>query len=525
MVQITSSRFIPLIALIPTFLNGILSDLSGSSYSPLSFVNAASTHSDNSTDSQAGLIHMSLMSDMDEDDASFVHPWIKLQQHMNHGKRRMAQMKGVASPSTEEMLDAVKLRELDVLRESENNGKMLDFRLPRIKSKPQSIKSDESNTRPKRRDSRFDAASPFGLSPRRAGFSSTEAKMQSSYSVTNAPDVSTKNTEGLAIEANDVGYFVEVKIGSSDTTFKMLVDSGSSDTWVTGTSCKNCGPSSRQKMGKSLSQSLKTTNDNFKISYGSGNVGVTLVKDSFSIAGLSLDSLTFGMASSESDDFGADKIPFDGLIGLGGSGLSITKQDTLVDALAKANKINKPIVGIRLGRAADGSGGNKGQITFGGVDQSQIDGNLNQVENQSKDGYWAVQVDSVSLDSNQVSGSSAAVLDTGTSLIIAPKSAADKIHDAIPGAKSDGRGGYTLPCTTRKKLSFKISGTTYTMDSRDLLFAPKDSNNLKGTCISAVSSGETMDGADWLLGAAFLKNVYFATNSDANRIGLGKLKN
>lgn len=142
MVQITSSCFIPLIALIPTFLNGILSDVTGSSYSPLSFVNAASTHSDNSTDLQAGLIHMSLMSDVDEDDASFVHPWIKLQQHMNHGKRRMAQMKGVASPSTEEMLDAVKLRELDVLRESENNGKMLDFRLPRIKSKPQSIKSD-----------------------------------------------------------------------------------------------------------------------------------------------------------------------------------------------------------------------------------------------------------------------------------------------------------------------------------------------------------------------------------------------
>lgn len=524
MVQLTSSSFIPFITLIPTLLNGILSDVTGSS-TPLSFANAASTHSDNSTDAQSGLIHMSLMSDIEDDNANFVHPWIKLQQHINHGKRRMAQIKGMASPSTEEMLDAMKRRELDVRHESNDSDKMLDFRLPRIKTKPQSIKSDESNARPKRRESRFDGASSLGLSPRGAGFSSTEAKKQSSYSVTNAPDVSAKNTEGLAIEANDVGYFVEVKIGSSDTTFKMLVDSGSSDTWVTGTSCNNCGPSTRQKLGQSSSQSLKTTKDNYKISYGSGNVGVTLVKDSFSIAGLSLDSLTFGMANSESDDFGADKIPFDGLIGLGGSSLSITKQDTLVNALAKANKISKPIVGLRLGRAADGTSGNKGQITFGGVDQSQIDGDLNQVDNQSKDGYWAVQVDSVSLDSKQVSGSSTAVLDTGTSLIIAPKSTADKIHDAIPGAKSDGHGGYTLPCTTSKKLSFTISGKTYTMDSRDLLFAPKDSNNLKGTCISAVSSGETMDGAGWLLGAAFLKNVYFATNSDANRIGLGKLKN
>ena len=135
-----------------------------------------------------------------------------------------------------------------------------------------------------------------------------------------------------------------------------------------------------------------------------------------------------------------------------------------------------------------------------------------------------MSLDSVSIDSDQVSGGSTAVLDTGTSLIVAPKSAADKIHDAIPGAKSDGQGGYTIPCTTSKTLSFTFSGNTYSMDARDLLFAPKDPNNLKGTCISAVSTGSTMDGADWLLGAAFLKNVYFATNSDANSIGLGKLK-
>ena len=54
-----------------------------------------------------------------------------------------------------------------------------------------------------------------------------EAKMQKSYSVTNATGASARNSEGLAIEANDVGYFVEVQIGSSDTKFKMLVDSGS----------------------------------------------------------------------------------------------------------------------------------------------------------------------------------------------------------------------------------------------------------------------------------------------------------
>lgn len=513
---------------ISVLLHLILNDLTGSSSVAPLFANAVPMSSDNSTDTESnGMVHLLLSSNFEEEGEQFVHPWIKLQQHINRSKRRLAKFQGTSAPSDDELQASIERRKSSVNNEAQGSSHaMLEFRPPRIKSRPQSHTFEDS--KPKRRHSRYGTTEKSvkpDLVPRDDdGYSSMEAKMQKSYSVTNAPGASARNSEGLAIEANDVGYFVEVQIGSSDTKFKMLVDSGSSDTWVTGTSCNECGSSDRQKLGKSVSQSLKTTNDKYKISYGTGSVSVALATDSFQIAGLSLDSYTFGIASSESDDFGADKIPFDGLLGLGGKSLSITGKPTIVDALAQGNKINKPIVGVRLGRAAEGSSGNKGQITFGGVDQSQIDGSLNQLDNQSKDGYWAVSLDSVSIDSDQVSGGSTAVLDTGTSLIVAPKSAADKIHDAIPGAKSDGQGGYTIPCTTSKTLSFTFSGNTYSMDARDLLFAPKDPNNLKGTCISAVSTGSTMDGADWLLGAAFLKNVYFATNSDANSIGLGKLK-
>lgn len=522
----------------PSLMHQMVDEAQGLAHAPGFVTASASVPPVNATDSSVnGLLHMSMEENQDEEDQEFVHPWVKLQQHINHSKRRFAKMKDMKEPSDEELEQAMQRRQ-DLVEEElrDQGGSLPEFRPPRVKHMPRGEVLDEA---PESivRAKHFGLGSHRPSSDRRSsggskmlrdelqardGYSSTEAKAENQYSVTKASQVSAPSTAGLAIEANDVGYFVSVKIGTSNTQYKMLVDTGSSDTWITGTNCK-CGGSSRNKFGKSSSNSLETSNSQYKISYGTGDVSVQLGTDSFEVAGLKLDKFTFGMASSESNDFGASKIPFDGLLGLGGSGLSVTHKDTFIEALKKANKVKEPIVGYRLGRAADGSGKNRGQITFGGVDRSQISGSLTQMDNQSNKGYWEVKLDSVSVGGKQVSGSSTAILDTGTSLIIAPQDAADAIHHAIDGAKPDGNGGYTLPCTTKATLSFKFAGTTFKMDSRDLLFAPKDSSNLQGTCVSAVSTGSTMDGAGWLLGAAFLKNVYMATNSDANQIGLGNL--
>lgn len=528
----------------PSLMHSMVGDAQDMANAPGFVVASTPVSAINGTDSSANgnVLHMALDEIQDDEEQEYVHPWVKLQQHINHSKRRLAQMKDITEPSDEELQQAMQRRQSLVEEELRAKGdSMLEFRPPRVKHMPRGEVLEESSdsivrarrfgsgayrpstikTSSERRVSTGSTALRGDLQAR-GGYSSVEAKAESQYSVTQASQPSAPDTAGLAIEANDVGYFVTVKIGTSNTQYKMLVDSGSSDTWITGTNCK-CGGSNRNKFGKSSSSSLKTNNDQYKISYGTGDVSVQLGTDSFEVAGLKLDKFTFGMASSESNDFGASKIPFDGLLGLGGSSLSVTNQDTVIDALKKANKVKAPIVGYRLGRAADGSGKNRGQITFGGVDQSQISGSLTQMDNQSNKGYWEVKLDSVSVGGKQISGSSTAILDTGTSLIIAPQDAADAIHQAIDGAKPDGNGGYTLPCTTKAQVSFTFAGKSFKMDSRDLLFAPKDSNNLKGTCVSAVSTGSTMDGAGWLLGAAFLKNVYLATNTDANQIGLGQL--
>ncbi|GAA6023853.1 hypothetical protein JCM11491_006319 [Sporobolomyces phaffii] len=123
-----------------------------------------------------------------------------------------------------------------------------------------------------------------------------------------------------------------------------------------------------------------------------------------------------------------------------------------------------------------------------------------------------VAVDGVSLG---LTGRTA-ILDTGTTLLIAPAPDAEAIHAAIPGAKSDG---FTLPCTTNATLSLTFAGTAFSIRPDDLTFLPV-SDDLKGDCVSGISSGTIGGVNEWLVGAVFLKNVYFATDVGSNMIGL-----
>lgn len=60
------------------------------------------------------------------------------------------------------------------------------------------------------------------------------------------------------------------------------------------------------------------------------------------------------------------------------------------------------------------------------------------------------------------------------------------------------------------------------IDPRDLTYLPV-SSNLTGACVSAISAGTIGGSGEWLVGAAFLKNVYFATNAKSNTMALGIL--
>jgi Eukaryotic aspartyl protease len=276
-------------------------------------------------------------------------------------------------------------------------------------------------------------------------------------------------------------------------------------------------------LGPQSSSSFVDTKAPFSVTYGTGAVNGSIIKDNLVIAGLQLPGHTFGVATIETNDFASDQTKFDGIMGLAKSTLSQQQTLTPVESLAQAGKIQEAITSFKLSRLADQK--NDGEVTFGALDPSKFDPNtLTTINNVNKLGFWEAGLDAATLDGQDLGFKGrTAILDTGTTLMIVPTGDAVQIHKAIQGAKSDNNGGFTVPCTTNASLALTFGGRSFAIDPRDIAFAPIDPNNPAGDCVSGIASGQAGTAQEWLVGDVFLKNAYFSTNVGKNTIQLAKL--
>jgi hypothetical protein len=94
-------------------------------------------------------------------------------------------------------------------------------------------------------------------------------------------------------------------------------------------------------------------------------VSGTVIQDNINVAGLALNNHVFGVADQETDDFGSNNTPFDGLMGLAKSALSEEQTLTPPESLAQQGLIQQAIVSYKIPRLADNL--KDGEITFGYV--------------------------------------------------------------------------------------------------------------------------------------------------------------
>ncbi|KAJ7844437.1 aspartic peptidase A1 [Mycena olivaceomarginata] len=335
--------------------------------------------------------------------------------------------------------------------------------------------------------------------------------------VANAP--TTGNSLGLNIEGPDVGYLATVQMGTPPQNFLILMDSGSADLWVASEACTStaggdCG--NHQTLGSKSSSSFVASNTPFQVTYGTGAVAGAIVTDDISIAGLTLKAHTFG--------FSDDSVPFDGLMGLAQSTLSQQKTATPVESLASQGLITDAITSYKISRALDNK--NDGEITFGALDPTKFDAaTLTVVPNVNTQGFWEAAMDAVTVDGKDAGlQGRTSILDTGTTLIVAPIPDAEAVHNLIQGSKTDGQGQFTVPCTFNQSVALSFGKTVFAIDPRDVAIQPVDPNDPTGDCVSGISGGSfgTSD-TEWLVGDVFLKNAYYSTDVGKNTVSLAKL--
>lgn len=126
--------------------------------------------------------------------------------------------------------------------------------------------------------------------------------------------------------------------------------------------------------------------------------------------------------------------------------------------------------------------------------------------------------------------------------MVLPEADALTIHKNIPGAKLNENVGFTVPCDTNASLVLAYGGQSFTIDPRDLAFAPLGA---QGDCVSGIASsgnGSENGPATWIVsdililivkycdtnlgckvGDTFLKNAYFSTDISKNTVSLAKL--
>ncbi len=89
----------------------------------------------------------------------------------------------------------------------------------------------------------------------------------------------------------DWSYVADVELGTSPTTYSLVIDSGSSDLWVSSEACTNCN---HKPLGPRSSSTFVGSDEPWSITYGYGAANGTLCTDTLTIAGFTLKNYKFG---------------------------------------------------------------------------------------------------------------------------------------------------------------------------------------------------------------------------------------
>merc|ERR1712118_321465 len=107
---------------------------------------------------------------------------------------------------------------------------------------------------------------------------------------------------------------------------------------------------------------------------------------------------------------------FDGILGLGFSKISEYGIPTAFETMVQKKLIDEPVFSFYL----QNDPAQPGQLTFGGVDHSKFDGEIQYVP-LTDETYWKVAMEGMKYGSTDITSKVSAIIDSGTSLLAGPK--------------------------------------------------------------------------------------------------------
>lgn len=224
-------------------------------------------------------------------------------------------------------------------------------------------------------------------------------------------------------------YSTTVEIGTPPQEVEVLIDTGSSDTWVMSPQSKFNGQGEAPKsfFDPTKSSTWQYNGTDFSIKYGIGHTSGKWGTDVIRIGDAEVQDLSIGIADVTDVR--------QGIIGIGRPQAEITNLEkrqysNLPQKLYESGKINSPAYSLYL----NSENAETGSILFGAVDHSKYTGKLVSLA-ISHPAHYGITLNGIRAtgraDQNVMSNPMTAVLDSGTTFSYFPDSVMRSIYEVL----------------------------------------------------------------------------------------------
>ncbi|KAJ8473849.1 hypothetical protein ONZ51_g7611 [Trametes cubensis] len=335
-------------------------------------------------------------------------------------------------------------------------------------------------------------------------------------------------------------YVLPLNIGSSGNSFRLQVDTGSSDLWVASTSCSTsaCNNVGGSRYNPSTSS---PTGQTATVHYAEGEVDGPIVWDSVTLGGYNIDNQALIAAANVNSEPLSSS--FNGVLGLA---LPLNSQiyqqiPSATSDVPDGAAFSSNLFGITPISTAPGArffsialerpGSDKVASTLGiGRHPSDLVPDPSKIQYssivQESVGplFWQANVRAITvyvngqpkpinlpLSSTGTNGQPSAILDTGVPLIVASQQIAYGIYGAL-GYEPASDGNFYIPCSQPLNISITLDDRSeMPLHPLDLTYFPPNEPSGE-TCIGAIQTpdhiGFQLTQADMVLGVPFLRNTY-----------------
>ncbi|KAH9894850.1 aspartic proteinase from Irpex Lacteus [Cubamyces lactineus] len=334
------------------------------------------------------------------------------------------------------------------------------------------------------------------------------------------------STDGRSIPAENLlaSYVVTVNIGSPPNSYELIVDTGSSNTWIGA--------------GRTYVQTVNATrtSNNMTIGYNDGShmsgAEFTDTVQLGSGAGLTIAGQSIGVAS-EAKGFDG----FDGVFGLGRKGLTVgtlspdvtSTIPTVTENLFSQGRIASEMVSISF--EPTNSVALNGELTFGGVDSTKFIGDINFAPittTSPSSEYFGVDQAVRYGASHTLLANNPGIFDTGTSLVLIASDALQAYVELVGAELDPATGLYRITPAQYEGLQsmfFTINNVVYEFTANAQIW-PRNLNQIMGGSNDFIYlmigdlGRPSGSGLDIINGMMFLERFYTVYDTENHRVGI-----